>query len=48
MALILNTASTKNTIPEDPFYNTKISFFPFTWAGLAAQTNRQTVALGFL
>ena len=26
----------KNIIDEDPFYNTKILIFSFTWAGLAA------------
>ena len=28
--------ATKNIIKEDPFYNTKIFLFSFTWAGLAA------------
>ena len=26
----------KNILDEDPFYNTKILIFSFTWAGLAA------------
>ena len=42
----------KNMIDEDPFYNTKILIFSFTWAGLAAfhksSTNEGCSKLNYL
>ena len=33
----------KNILDEDPFYNTKILIFSFTWAGLAAFHKSSTI-----
>ena len=40
----------KNILDEDPFYNTKILIFSFTWAGLAnqAQYNEVCSKLNYL
>ena len=38
----------KNILDEDPFYNTKIQIFSFTWAGLAASHKSSTIYLKFV